>query len=243
MKNYLIAGLLLSTSLLVAETTNPVSKTYTLNTVETIKPYKASYVVKKMGMKAVINTSISFENGRFVYTKNTKPKGMAKMFLREANEVSIFSQVDGQLKAHQYTYTMQGKDQDRNENFQVDDYTKEIVGTSRGTEFSLPVEEQLLDRASMEIALMLDAGKRQDLNYRVIDRGRIKDYKMVYKGQQQVKAAGEKYTCDMYKVSRSSGKRSTSLCLAEELGFLPVMAIHDENGTELKMMLTKQNLQ
>lgn len=227
----------------VAQQDNSVNESYTLTTSETIKPFAASYVVRKLGMKAEINTSISIDGDRYIYTKNTKPKGMAKLFLKEATETSVFTHQDGKLGLIEYAYAMQSKDEKRNENFSFDKSLKRVVGNSRGNDFSLEVEENLMDRASMEIALMMDAGKRTDLDYRIVDRGRIKDYKFTYEGQQSIKAAGEKYNCDMYKVSRSSGKRSTSMCLAEALGFLPIMVIHDENGTELKMLLTKQNLQ
>ncbi len=226
-----------------AQQGSPVNESYTLTTSETIKPFEASYVVRKMGMKAEIKTSVRVDGEHYIYTKKTKPKGMAKMFLKEANETSIFSHQGSKLGLIAYTYAMQSKDDSRDEKFLYDATQQQVVGNSRGTDFSLAVEDNLMDRASMEIALMMDASKRADLDYRVVDRGRVKDYKFNYEGQQSIKAAGEKYTCDMYKVSRSSGKRSTSMCLAEALGFLPVMVIHDENGTELKMLLTKQNLQ
>lgn len=242
-KKYILCGLVVASGVVMANQSDPVSETFTLNTTETIKPFEASYVVRKMGMKAVINTSIKVDGDNYTYTKNTKPKGMAKMFLKEANETSIFTHQQGNIGLKEYDYAMQSKDTSRNEKFYFDDSEKQIVGNSRGTEFSLALEDNLMDRASMEIALMLDASKRTDLDYRVVDRGRIKDYTFIYQGQQQVKAAGKNYTCDKYTVSRSSGKRSTTMCLAEALGFLPVMVIHDENGTELKMLLTKQNLQ
>ncbi len=242
-KKCILISLYMMAGVALAQQGSPVNESYTLNTSETIKPFSASYVVRKLGMKAEIKTSVTIDGDRYIYTKNTKPKGMAKMFLKEANETSVFTHQAGKLGLIEYAYAMQSKDESRNEKFSFDASQKMVVGNSRGNDFSLALEENLMDRASMEIALMLDAGKRTDLDYRVVDRGRVKDYQFSYEGQQSIKAAGENYTCDMYKVSRSSGKRSTSMCLAESLGFLPVMVIHDENGTELKMLLTKQNLQ
>ena len=93
----------------------------------------------------------------------------------------------------------------------------------------------------MEIMLMLDAHKRTNLEYNVINRTYVKKYTFEYLGQENIRAAGTDLSCDLYKVTRSSGKRSTSLCMAEALGFLPAMVIHDENG-ETKMMLDSQTL-
>jgi len=217
-------------------------ETYTLHTKELIKPYQASYTIRKFGMKAVINTSVKTENGRFTYTKHTKPKGLAKMVLKEATETSVFSVTETGLKVHEYELITVGKDASRNESFALDEYTQQISGISRGTAFNLPAQENLIDRASMEIMLMLDAGKRSDLEYKVVDGQWVKDYKFEYLGQQNVKTAGSSYTCDVYKVVRSSGKRSTSLCLAELLGFLPVMVTHEDDGNEFKAMMSSQNL-
>lgn len=217
-------------------------ETFTLHTKEMLKPFEASYTVRKMGMKAVINTSISIDGDVVTYTKNTKPKGMAKMFLKEATETSIFKVTNSGLNVQKYEYTMRSKDESRNESFALNTTTKTIDGNSRGKVFSIPAKDNLIDRASMEILLMLDASKRSNLEYKVVDRGYVKAYKFDYLGQQSVRTAGSDFTCDMYKVTRSSGKRSTSLCMAEALGFMPAMAIHKENSNEFKMMLTKQTL-
>lgn len=248
----LLTSLLVTASLAVAAESNigmventtqsAHQETFTLHTKEMLKPYEASYTVRKFGMKATINTTVSVNGDLVVYTKQTRPKGLAKVLLKEATETSVFKVSDTGLTVQKYEYTMLSKDESRNESFMLNPATQTIDGNSRGKTFSLPAKDNLIDRASMEIMLMLDAGKRTNLEYQVVERARVKEYKFDYLGQQDIRTAGSSFTCDVYKVTRSSGKRSTSLCMAEALGFIPAMVTHNENGTELKMMLKNQTL-
>jgi len=145
-------------------------ETYTLYTTELIKPYEASYTVRKFGMKAYIDTSLTINDDDVVtYTKHTKPKGLAKRFLNEATETSVFKITENGLQVQTYSLTASGKDSSRDEYFSIDSVNQTISGEARGKKFNAAASDNLMDRASMEIMLMLDANKRTNLSYEIVD--------------------------------------------------------------------------
>lgn len=219
----------------------PVNTRFTLHTHPVLKPYEATYEVKKYGMRARIDISLTLDGERFTYVKSTRPKGMARMFLDSAVETSIFTVEGEQIVLHEYLYKLESDKGDRDEYFSSDPDNHTISGSTRGREFSVELEPGLVDRASMEVLLMLDAEKKAPLDYRVLHRGRVKDYEFQYQGKKQLRTRYGDMQCDQFKVVRSSGERSTSLCLSEELGYLPLSVTHEEDGREFVMNLVDQN--
>ena len=140
-----------------------------------------------------------------------------------------------------YQYQLKRGDKNRTDSFKFESPEK-VNGIYKNQPFSLDVPQGTLDRSSIELALMQDAKPAAEtLNYSVISKDKLITYNFKYEGKQTVETPAGEFQCLNYKRVRSSGKRSTTLCLAPELNNLPVKITHDEKGTEFYMVLKSYN--
>ncbi|MBM4227212.1 MAG: DUF3108 domain-containing protein [Gammaproteobacteria bacterium] len=119
--------------------------------------------------------------------------------------------------------------------------TGRIIQQHKGETSETPLEAATLDKLSYQLALMrdLEAGIRQ-LDYRVADDGRVKDYRLTVEGPESVALAdGEVSTLRVVYSREGSGRRTTLWC-APALGNLPVkIEYRERDGGRLVALLRR----
>ena len=201
--------------------------------------FTAIYTVKKAGLTlGDVTISLRYDNGRYRYHKKTRSRGLLALFRKDViNETSEGRIDDGRLTMDRYTYVHEtGKRTMR--------HTVRLVAPNRieehykGKEYRYRVPDNTLDRAASEIALMRDARlDKPQLAYNIAERGRAKKLEFIRLGERERNTAAGRFDCREYRVNHNSKKRSTTLCIAPKLDYLPVTVTHVEKGTSFTMWL------
>jgi len=206
--------------------------------------FEAVYRARKAGMTlGKVTVSLSYDNGQYRYKKRTVTKGLLSVFRKDIIAEFSIGKVNGDnLQLNAYNYHLDRKKKPRKTSIHIDG--NKATGQHRGQPYALEVTEGVLDRASVELALMRDAAMTPSppLEYSVVDKGALKTYRFNKVATKKVKVPAGKFTCIEYQRGRTSDKRATSLCLAPEAGYLPVYATHSEKGTKFVLELVSYQL-
>ena len=204
--------------------------------------FEATYTIRKAGINlAKVVITFKREGNHYRYKKYTRTKGVLSLFRKDKiTEISTGAIENNQIHPSQYDYRHQRGKKLRESRFTLDKKGT-AIGKHKSKTFNIPVPDNVLDRASVELALMRDAGtKNKILEYPVVDHGKLFTQRFEPKGKKRVSLPSHgAMECQVYQVARTSKKRSTELCVAAELGFLPIQAIHNEKGTTVEMLLLK----
>lgn len=204
-----------------------------------LKPFTATYEAIKFDLVlGEIKVSLQPQGKHFIYSKESTTKGLVALFRNEqVMEKSTLVLSEKGLRVLDYQYQLKRGDDNRTDSFTFESATK-VNGLYKNQPFSLDVPQGTLDRSSIEVALMMDVGPdAKTLHYTAVEKDKLKTYNFQFQGEQAVETPAGKFQCLSYKVVRSSGKRSTTLCLAPELNNLPVKITHDEKGTEFYLLM------
>ncbi|HID81956.1 MAG TPA: DUF3108 domain-containing protein [Chromatiales bacterium] len=208
-----------------------------------LKPFTATYEAIKFDLVlGEIKVSLQPQGKHFIYSKESTTKGLVALFRNEqVKEKSTLTLSEKGLRVLDYQYQLKRGDENRTDSFTFESPEK-VNGIYKKQPFSLDVPHGTLDRSSIEVALMRDANPDvKMLSYSAVEKDKLKTYNFEYQGEQIVETPAGKFQCLNYKRVRSSGKRSTTLCLAPELNNLPVKITHNEKGTEFYMVLKSYN--
>lgn len=203
--------------------------------------FEAIYTIRKAGMNlAKVVITLERNGTRYRYSKHTRTKGVLSLIRKDKiSEISTGTLDTSLIRPQQYDYRHKRGSKLRESHFILDGKGS-ASGKHKSRVFDIPVPKNTLDRASVELALMRDAATTTEaLEYPVVDRGKLSTQRFEPRGKKTVKLPSGDMECRMYHVARSSKNRSTELCVAPELGFLPIQAIHNEKGTTVEMLLLK----
>lgn len=203
-------------------------------------PFEATYRIAVSGLTVgQVRITLRYDGDRFEYAKRTVSKGLAALFRDDViTEVSRGRVVDGRFVLEDYRYEQRRKGKSRVEELRLRDGRAE--GHYKGRDYVLDVPPGTLDRSSVELALMRDAGpERATLSYPVVERGKFKTLRFTLQGEEDMSVPAGEFSCLSYHVKRQSKKRDTTLCLAPALHNLPLHARHIEKGTRIDMTLRR----
>ncbi len=205
-----------------------------------VPAFEATYRIAVSGLTVgEVRVTLRYAGDRFTYAKRTVSKGLAALFRDDViTEVSHGRVVDGRFVLQDYRYEQRRKGKSRVEALEWRD--GQVVGHYKGRHYRLAVPPGTLDRSSVELALMRDAGAGvQTLSYPVVERGKFKTLRFALQGSDTLSLPAGDFTCLRYHVQRHSHKRDTTLCVAPALHNLPVHARHIEKGTRIDMTLRR----
>ena len=206
--------------------------------------FEAVYRARKAGMTlGKVTATLSYDKGQYRYEKRTVTKGLLSVFRKDViTELSIGQVKGDELQLNTYDYHLDRKKKPRRTSIRING--NKATGQHRGQNYELEVPSGILDRASIELALMRDVSSNSSapINYPIVDKGRLKTYLFEKSKNRKVKVPAGKFECIEYRRGHISGKRATSLCLAPEASYLPVYATHSEKGTEFFLELVSYRM-
>jgi len=206
--------------------------------------FKAVYRARKAGMTlGEVTVSLHYDKDQYRYEKRTVTKGLLSIFRKDIiTELSIGLVKGDKLQLSSYDYHLDRKKKSRWTSIRMSG--NKATGQHRGQQYNLEVPAGILDRASIELALMRDAAENPSapMSYPIVDKGTLKTYLFEKAGNRKVNVPAGNFECVEYRRGHKSDKRSTSLCLAPEASYLPVYATHSEKGTKFFLELVSYRL-
>ncbi len=204
--------------------------------------FQASYAVMKSGMTlGDMKANLVYSNHRYTYLKQTKANGIAAFISGDTlTERSNGTKRGSTLIPQQYLHHHKNKRKDRRDQFSFTTPTQ-VKGQYESEAYSLTVPHSTIDPALLELRIMDDLKANRPLNYKVTEKGKLKDYRFQHLGKETLSLPAGKYECEKIRMIRNNGERTTTIWLAPELDFVPVQISHNEKGSVIETRLKSYN--
>jgi hypothetical protein len=194
-----------------------------------LETFKANYKVFKSG-KEIGKSTIELiqDGGSFLLIDETDgTHGMASFLGFKRSETTSFYEIDGNLNPHSYLMKQKVAFNKRESSYKIDFDSNTVSGNHKGTSWNINnFSENYSTPNLVKINLSLDicAGKTDNLNYKVLDAGKLKQYNFVI----------EKEENSVVEISKKHSKASriTKTWLDKNQHCLPVKTYHLEEGEE-----------
>ena len=212
--------------------------------------FKATYVVEKYG-SSVAKTTLELNETatQISYQSSSKAIGLAAMFTSDSiTESSTLKPAENNLPPYllEYQYSRKKKP-GKNQTIKItwdEDRTASIISHYKNTNTQLTAPHPVWDKLSVQLALMHDiasAKKHDILNYKVIEKNAIIDYKFEYLDDENISIHNHNYQSRKLKRIHASGKRTTLMWLATELSNLPI-AIEQHKDKDIHWRMELQDI-
>jgi len=196
--------------------------------------YTAEYDVDYKGRNlGTAGFSVSAaEDGMYVFESRTEARGLLRLARPNALlEHSRFELVDGAIRPLSFRYedgSRRGED-----NFSAEfDWSAQRVAVEREsghTEYAL--EPGVLDRGSMQVALMRDLARGAAVGpYVLADEDGVKTYSYACEGEERIETPAGEFDARVYVQQREGSSRVTRLWVVPDLEFLPVRIAQFRDG-------------
>ncbi len=176
------------------------------------------------------------DHGNYVYESYSEPVGYARWFtdstLLEKTEWTYHQQ---QLRPINYSYDRKGSKKQRHVKLSFDWDKMRVTNDINNDPWSMKISDGTLDKLLYHLAVMQDLSNgKESLEYLVADGGKLKTYSFSNLGKETLRTKLGRFKT--IKLKRP-GKRDTILWCAEELSYLPVKMVQEENGIVLTLTL------
>lgn len=195
--------------------------------------YLAEYEVRYKGRRVARAVfSLTDEDGSYIFESSTQARGLLRLASpNPAIEHSRFTVEGSAIVPLDFRFedgSRKGED-NYSIDFAGDDGMIRIDGPNG--QLAIPVEAGLLDRGSLQVALMQDLGAcRTPTTYRFVDDDGVREYEYARLEDRTTETGiGEIRTLRLSQ-QREGSSRTTILWLAPELAYLPVRIEQIRNG-------------
>jgi hypothetical protein len=201
-----------------------------------LSPYSAQYKTTALGMKIDLTRSLKrAADGTFTLTSG------GKLLVVRLHEVSVFSTEGSRVIPKSYVYQMTGlANRKREVHFTPGSDT--IRSLYKDQWYNLPYTDETLDRLSQQEQLRLfllnDPTPKEDMQTRVADGKRVKDYRLVYVGEETIDTPAGKIDTLHFERLHDDPDRKSDTWVAPDLDYLMVKTVHIEDGKPTEVLLT-----
>ncbi len=201
-----------------------------------LKPYTAQYQTTARGMTLKLTRNLK-RGPDNTYTLTNGGKILVAGF----HEVSVFRIEGTRVVPKSYVYQGTGLINRRRE-VHFTPGSDIIRSLYKDQWYDLPYTEKTLDRMSQQeqlrLTLLNDPTPREDINIRVADARRVKDYRLVYVGEETIDTpAGPVDTLHFERI-HDDPERESDTWVAPAWDYLMVKTIHIEDGKPVEVLLT-----
>ena len=236
--------------------TNPAhtdsANTHNASTINTspIAPFSARYRAKwnNISLRGQATRQLEISNDQ-----QTTFRFEAKTIAAKVSENSNFNWQGCIPHPHTYSYERKGLAKRKKHLNQSFDWDKQkVISRFKKDQVEIPLQDGVMDKLSYQLAIRCDLLKgQQTLNYKVMDRSRIKHYQFKVVGEEALDSPiGPLETVKVERI-RDNERRQTFLWFAKNLDYLLVKLEQKDTGgnhyqidiTSLKPMPTTANVQ
>lgn len=208
---------------IIALCSNPVFANGEYKPKPELKPYKATYHVKKKG-SVIAELTYQLKQDAESWKLNTaaKPKGLAALVSNlTIKEESLFKLQHGLVSPISYSLAPSQKNS-KNPPVKIEYKPAKANHSSGSTNTTLTHEGPAYDSLSLQTQLMLDAQQNKaNIDYQVIDDGQLQNQQYTKQAEELV-SISRKQKHKAVKYSRSYGNKEVHMWFAPELNYLLV---------------------
>jgi hypothetical protein len=200
--------------------------------------YQALYKGHKVG-STEFRVSYDAANGTYSFTNATKARGLLKLARpHPAVDRSTFRYADGRVVPLEFWYEDGSRKGEDNLHMVFDWHTDKAVVTSDAGRRELPLAAGTLDRASVQVALMLDlrAG-REPGPYHLADDDSIDTYRYERQGNEKIDTPYGNVDAVRVQQQAEGSSRTTYIWAAPSLQYLPIKIEQHRDGEVLSAFL------
>ncbi|MEN0106115.1 MAG: DUF3108 domain-containing protein [Pseudomonas sp.] len=203
-----------------------------------LKPFSASYTAdwKQVPVSGTAERSLQKQaDGRWLL--NFK----ASMLVAGLTEESVFRVDSSTFLPQTYRYERSGLGKGKTVEQDFDWEQKQVIGSDRGDQVSLPLNRGVVDKSTYQVVLQADvAAGKKTMSYQVVDGSDIETYDFRVLGEEVVRTKAG--LIDAIKVERvrdpTQSSRKTVLWFAKEWNYLLVQLNQvEKDGKEYQIML------
>jgi hypothetical protein len=199
-----------------------------------IAEYRASYEVRNGGRRAADAefSVVAAADGEYVYRSVTEARGLLKLVApNPATEESRLRLAGDALVSMQFNYVDGSRKGEDNFSIAYDTAAGQIrIMRTDGAE-TLPYEADLLDRGSLQVAVMRDLARcRQPGTYRWIDDDGIKTYRYERLDDAVAETGAGDFPTLRFRQQREGSSRQSILWLAPSVSYVPVIVEQIDDG-------------
>ncbi len=206
-----------------------------------LKPYTAEYDTSARGMHVTLKRELTTDgDGDYTLTNG------GKILVVGFHEVSAFRVEGERIIPKSYVYQGTGLINRRRE-VHFTPGSDSIRSLYKGEWYELPNKPGTLDRLSQQehlrLLMLTDPNPRDDLNITVADGRKVKDYKIVYLGEEVLQTdLGEVTTLHFERVHDDPDRKS-EIWVAPAWDYLMVKTVHVEDDDPVEVLLTAASIE
>ncbi len=205
-----------------------------------LSTYTAEYTTTARGMSLTLTRELKTDaDGTYTLTNG------GKILVVGFHEVAVFS-LDGEsVIPKSYVYRGTGLINRRRE-VHFTEGSDTIRSLYKDNWYELPYTEGTLDRMSQQEQLRLfllnDPTPKEDISFRIADGKRIKDYQLIYVGEETLETPLGPIDTLHFKRTHDDPDRKSDTWIAPELDYMMVKTVHIEDGKPVEVNLIKASI-
>ncbi|MBL4743342.1 MAG: DUF3108 domain-containing protein [Cycloclasticus sp.] len=215
--------------------------TQTFALTHVIPTFKAEYKLSHNNIEIgrVSLTVKRLASGQYQLKSSTQTSGLLA-FIRDDDvvETSLFELTNKHIRPLSYQYQQSLGDEQKNISLKFDWQKNTLLNSSKGQDWTLDIATGVLDKALMQIALMLDLNdSKQTLSYQIADGGKLKTYAFTSLGTEEIDIQGKSYSTIKLARKKDDKPLITYYWCATELNNLPVLLRREKKYGTFEMRL------
>lgn len=205
-----------------------------------LEPYSAQYTTKTRGMSLTLNRELKQDaQGNYTLTNG------GKILVFGFHEVSVFKVDNDRIIPRSYVYQGTGLVNRRRE-VHFTPGSEVIRSLYKKEWYELPYSPGTLDRMSQQeqLRLMLinDPTPKEDVVLRIADGKRIKDYQLVYRGEETLHTPMGPVDTLHFERLHDDADRKSDTWIAPDWDYLMVRTVHIEDGRPVEVNLVSADI-
>ncbi|MDP5063315.1 MAG: DUF3108 domain-containing protein [Haliea sp.] len=205
-----------------------------------LQPYLAEYSTSARGMTVTLERELKDEgDGRYTLTNG------GKLLVVGFHEVAVFDVVGAQIQPKSYIYQGTGLINRRRE-VHFTPGSETVRSFYKDEWYDLPYTAGTLDRMSQQeqlrLQLLSKENPRENLQVRIADGKRIRDYELVYMGEEILDTPMGPVNTFRFERLHEDPDRASNMWLAPDWEYLMVKTVHVEDDQPIEVMLKEGSM-
>jgi len=205
-----------------------------------LTPYDAIYKTSTSGLSIKLKRSLSVDDDG-----DCRLTSEGRLLVAGISEVSLFSCSGKRIEPRSYVYQLSGPISRRRE-VHFDGDSSVIRSLYKKEWYELPKTDQTLDRMSQQeqlrLSLLNDPTPRDDIQFRIADGRKVKEYRLVYHGEERLETPMGWVNTLRFERDHDDPERRSGVWLAPAWDYLMVRTVHTEDGKTTEANLVSATL-